>query len=351
MPRVTVPNNLPLREIGGKVPIESSVKQEDDLPGHDISEVPTPTNHRSETSTTTEDASKKLANFLTNGVDVKSVSTEAPSWTRPNSRELREESLDGDSTSSDSDSEEDGSSESPIVEAINPYVALPSVVVQDEDESDKVIIPQSDSSPSEAVNCYVNLPTISTNDDKAKDSNCDQVQKVAIEKKLTPTLPIPVQPQLATQEDFDLSPSSEMHKDMPVSVASTTNSEKPLSSTVEIPRTPSCQSTITDSELSDWTAADELNLDSPEDLEQKGKPALPTTEPPLSDDEQLVSKSDARPQLPKKHLDDDFGFADESEAPSVGPNHSDYSKLKDEEESKVLYDNICGICASVYLIL
>ena len=333
VPRVTVPSNLPLREVGGKVPIESSMKKEDN--DHDINEPPTPTNHRSETSTTTEDASEKV-DVAPNGVDVNSeVSIEAPSWTRLNSRELREESLDGDSTPSDSDSEEDGSSESPIVEAVNPYVALPSVVVQDEDESSKVDIPRSDSSLSEAVNCYVNLPTVSGNGDKesSNDSNSDEVQEVAIEKKPpTPTLSIPVQPQLATQEDFDLSPSSEMHKEPPVSVTSATSSEKPASSTVEIPRTPSCQSTITDSELSDWTAADELNVDSPEDLEQNGKPALPTTEPPLSDDEQLVSKSGPRRQLSKKHLDDDFDFADESEAPSVGPNCGGYSKLEDEEE-------------------
>ena len=351
-PRITLPlsNHLSLREMDNDKNVASSSddlssKQTDDSLEQ---ETVTPTNQRSQASSTAteEDAdvpsTPKVSDAVTNGTAACIESLEAPSWSRLNSKELHEESLDGDSAaassssiSEDSEEDENGSSCGSPVEARNHYVALPSVVVVEEEYVNEVV-----SVPNEAINSFVNLSDVATANGDAKegDSVANPQQEETIETKQSTVsaleLPIAVQPQLATQEDFDLSPSSEMHPKQPtVSVSATSDDKQP--SPTAMARTRSCQSvesaTITDTDClsSDWAAADELNLDSPE---QSGKPALPTTEPPLSDDEQLVVS------LPKSGSsaprgDDDFDFADESEALSLAaPNLRGYSKLVDEQD-------------------
>ena len=154
---------------------------------------------------------------------------------------------------------------------------------------------------------------------------------------------VQVTPQLAVQEDFDLSPLSESSHDRPCSSKQFDPDLEPAASNYPstIHRSKSKESIdsvkccLTETEFSDWTenslAGDVLNeLDAsyrhPAPLESSKKSRLPQLKMPSSGHPQKKTESKPEPLKPFVHIPivDDFKFADDGadqapELPTTGP--------------------------------
>ncbi|XP_059350658.1 F-actin-monooxygenase MICAL3-like isoform X10 [Daphnia carinata] len=201
------------------------------------------------------------------------------------SSDSEEPKADSDASSGfDTDSEPD-TSEAPY-EALNHYVALPSVVVE-EDEEPAVLVLQNEPA----------VP-LSQSDDESP------VQ--------------PPHPQLAMQENFDLSPSSEK-VDLPEKLAAV------LTRTRSRESVDSSKFALSETEFSDWA---DTSLRGDLDVELNVNPGakqMATKEPPMSSTE----TPSAKPTLDKGTSNfDDIEYADNSEEQAVDLNG--YTPLVEE---------------------
>lgn len=204
--------------------------------------------------------------------------------------EEEESSEDESEASGDTSSDEISESEAEVED--RPPVPLPNVVVQQEEEPEE---------PSPA----------------ALASALKEV-----EEPQQPSSPA-VQPKLAVQEDFDLSPSSEVVHDI-VPEKSSNLHRAPSKESVD-----SAKFALTETEFSDWGADNSLggDLDGELDLDSL---EVGSELPKATAAEHPVASSNGNYSGPVANLED-IGFADESEAPAL--NLKGYTQLVEEVPS------------------
>lgn len=290
-----VPNLLPVKNGEPVQPVSTNAK--DEIPADDLDdfekEPPTPTNceppphvvaveHVQVASITPSDSGSVYENGF--------VTKEDQDENEESNEEESEESKKDSDATSDFDSDSEAESTDPPFEALNHYVALPSVVVDDE-------TPDANVEDNQGLVILPELQGLNESSDE----------------------PQPVQPKLAIQEDFDLSPNSET-ADLPGKPT------LPLARALSKESVDSSKFAMTETEFSDW-ADNSLGGDLDAELEIDPEPVKTSAV-------KVVGDMASSPDSPVKPLSNgctnlsDIEFADDSEERSL--DLKGYTKLVEE---------------------